>query len=490
MATLMIDELLLTELIESLLDWQIENHANIFMYGPADFRGAFSRYYYFSAINQPSALLPLINASKGWGYENKRQPLIDLYQEIQALDSFEYKVKRLARHVLAWGKVIYIKLASLICHKGIGRNRDEKKTIGFFALNTRFVLFFQEVIENLKGYQTIFFSPDFNATDNDILKVGSQSQKLMLGEVRLLDIHIPIRHPLFSTYVSILHFYVRMLGSLKHNQPSVLVFAEGTSMQDEVSSQVAKTLSIPTVRIQSGRGGVMHCGYRNMSFDRMLCWGEGFVKRYKEYSPSPTYEIMGSPLFNGLKKTKKEATNFAVAVFTQPISKHISVKEYTALINVCIAIVNKIPEAKIIVRKHPVDTSNAFDELLAQYPEQVKLKPTTECSLAEVMCKVQCAVGFYSTTLSEAAACDVIPIVMKLREQHSVFPFPEKYGAAIITESEKDTFDIIHSILKTPNKFLETREKMKVFSNEFFGENDGKSLNRIADSILKAGTKQ
>ena len=277
-----------------------------------------------------------------------------------------------------------------------------------------------------------------------------------------------------------------MLATLRYRQPSVLVFAEGTSMQDEVSSHAAKTLSIPTVRMQSGRGGVMHCGYRNMTFDKMLCWGEGFVKNYKKYSPGPVYEVTGTPLFNDLKKSSKTKKRLTIGIFTQPISKHISNQEYATLINICNTVVKKLPHVKLIVRKHPVDISTDFDTLSLQYPDHMKLMPATHSTLTEVMNEIDCAIGFYSTTLSEAAACNVIPIILKMRDQHSIFPFPEKLGAAIIADNNRDCIDIINDIMKNPSKFLETRKNMKIFSNKFFGINDGQSMKRIVESILRS----
>ncbi|EAV47418.1 hypothetical protein MB2181_05055 [Methylophilales bacterium HTCC2181] len=483
---LIVDEILLTELIESLLDWQEKKYSNLFMYEEVNFRAAFARYFYFSAINQPSALLPLIAASRDWAAQNKNQALLDLYKEIEILNGFKSEVNLILRGVVAYLKVCFMAMRSLMLSKERHLWNEDKKSIGFFVINPRFLIFFKETITAFKEHQKIIFSNDSNALNESILTVGASPQKLMSGSLSLLSIHIPIFHPLFFIYANILQAYTNMLATLSYSQPSVLVFAEGTSMQDEISSQAAKKLSIPTVRMQSGRGGVMHCGYRGMSFDKMLCWGEGFVQHYKRHSPRPVYEVTGTPLFNDLKKGGQSTNNFTIAIFTQPISKHISEQEYAALTNICTTVLKNLPDAKVIVRKHPVDSSTVFDLLSLQHPELVKLMPATEYTLTEVMNEVVCAVGFYSTTLSEAAACNVIPIIMKMREQHSMFPFPEEYGAAIIADGENATFDIISNIMKNPKKFLETREKMKSFSNHFFGINDGQSLQRVVESILRS----
>ena len=483
---LIVDEILLTELIESLLDWQEEKYPKLFIYEEVNLRAAFARYFYFGAINQPSALLPLINASRGWAVQNKDQALLDLYKKIEILNGFKNRVYLIIRGVVAYLKVFLMAMRSLMLSKERHLGNEDKKLIGFFVIHPRFVIFFKETIAALKEHQKIIFSHCSNAFDESLLGGGVSPQNLISGNLNLLGIHIPILHPLFFIYASIIQAYTSMLATLRHRQPSVLVFAEGNSMQDEVSSQAAKTLSIPTVRMQSGRGGVMHCGYRNMSFDKMLCWGEGFVQHYKKHSPGPVYEVTGTPLFNDLKKKGHPKKKFTIAIFTQPISKHISKHEYATLINICNTVVKNLPYAKVIVRKHPADISKDFNVLALQYPDHVKLMPATHSTLTEVMNEIDCAIGFYSTTLSEAAACDVIPIIIKMRDQHSIFPFPEKHGAAIIADGNSTSIDIITDIMKNPSKFLETRKNMKIFSNRFFGINDGQSMKRIVESILRS----
>lgn len=483
---LILDEILLTELIESLLDWQEKKYLNLFIYEKVNFKAAFARYFYFSAINQPSALLPLIAASRGWATQHKSQALLDLYKEIEVLNGFKSKINLMLRAVVAYLKVFFMSMRSVMLGKERHFENEDEKSIGFFVINPRFLIFFNEIISALKEQQKIIFSNDSSAFDESLLADGVCQQKLMSGNLSLFNIHIPIFHPLFFIYVTILQVYTGMLASLRYRQPSVLVFAEGTSMQDEVSSQAAKTLSIPTVRMQSGRGGVMHCGYRNMTFDKMLCWGEGFVQHYKKYSPDPVYEVTGTPLFNDLKKKGQTKKNFTIAIFTQPISKHISNYEYATLINICNTVLKNLPHVKVIVRKHPADISKDFNTLSLQYPDHLKLMPATHYTLTNVMNEIDCAIGFYSTTLSEAAACNVIPIIIKMRDQHSIFPFPEKYGAAIVADSNSASIDIISDLMKNPSKFLETRENMKIFSDRFFGINDGQSMKRIVESILRS----
>lgn len=130
---LIVDEILLTELIESLLDWQEEKYPKLFIYEEVNLRAAFARYFYFGAINQPSALLPLINASRGWAVQNKDQALLDLYKKIEILNGFKNRVYLIIRGVVAYLKVFLMAMRSLMLSKERHLGNEDKKLIGFFC---------------------------------------------------------------------------------------------------------------------------------------------------------------------------------------------------------------------------------------------------------------------------------------------------------------------------------------------------------------------
>lgn len=481
----MVDELTLTELIESLLIYLEKKQGSIFKYGCVNFRYAFARYFYFKAINNPSALLPLIKAAKGWELENHSEALISLHKEVSELDSFKHGLRAVLMSLLALMQLTYLKLSCLAkkSHKLEGNVDDN--VIGFFAINGRFVLFYEDILKRFSGYTTLIFSPKSSLVKASSIKIGADIHKLSIPGGRLSDINISVRHPLFSIYIRLLYFYLNIYGGLKRSNASVLVFAEGTSMYDELASQAAKSLHIPTVRVQSGRGGVMHSGYRDMSFNKMLCWGEGFVDHYKKHSPQPIYEVTGSPLIKQLSAfgVKRKGMNFSIGLFTQPVSKHISKENYLALIDLCSQLIKQLPDVSLVVRKHPLDESTLFNEFSKQHATQVSLMPSKDYSLAEVMCKIDCAIGFYSTTLSEAAACDVIPIILKLKSQHSVFPYPEKYGAAITVQSSSEACKLIADIQRKPQQFEQLKKDMNIFSEKFFAPSIEEPLQEIVNSI-------
>lgn len=484
----MVDELILTKLIESLLEWQEKKHNDIFKYDQMDFRGAFARYYYFKSVNDLSKLLPLVKASKGWEFNNKNKSLLDLYKQIKLTSGWRSYAKKNAYYLISLIKVSHIKIASLKSKKPHAKMQS-KKAIGFFAFNARFVFFFEELINRFEGYQAFIFSHNINTIRKDVFKVDALPQKLSISSVDCSGSCIPISifHPLFSAYINLLYFYLGMKSSLNDSQVSALVFAEGTSHYDQLASQAAKSLKIATIRVQSGRGGILHSGYRNMLFNKMLCWGKGFVEHYQKHSPIPVYEVTGSPLVNELAKFKSddEEEDSFVGIFTQPINQHITKENYQTLVSLCAELIQQMPTLKVIVRKHPADQLLLFEKLTKKNPKQIKLMSSPDYSLVHVMSKIQCAVSFFSTSLSEAAACGVIPVVFKLDGQPSVFPYPEQYGAAFTVHNISNACTTIYNVMHKPETVKEVRKNMRTFAKLYFDTDIKDPLQKVIESIKK-----
>jgi predicted glycosyltransferase len=226
----------------------------------------------------------------------------------------------------------------------------------------------------------------------------------------------------------------------------------------------------------------------------MLCWGPEFVHRYKSVSPKPTYHITGSPIIDEFTQ-QIEAQNRVrdkkqhVLMVTQPISQYIKKTEYFELIEVAKTILLEREDVQIIVRKHPVDHDDGFEELSSAFAGKVLFMNSPDYSLAEVLSKASCAIGFFSTVISEAAACGVIPITLQNSNTQSVYPYPEKRGVAILSSNKQDTIEKALDVLENREKYKPLEADMNKFSQDFFGPKDGKSLERII-SIIKHVTSK
>jgi glycosyltransferase involved in cell wall biosynthesis len=334
------------------------------------------------------------------------------------------------------------------------------------------------------GNSVFFSSLAFQSNKKSTLIEDPESAVFGAGGGRL---KINLRHPLFPHLYRQIFFYNHIYGALSKQSPSILIFAEGTSHYDYLSASAAKALSIPTVRIQSGRAGILHSGYRNMNFDSMLCWSEDFVERYRQVSPLPEYKVVGSPTideFIQLKQTAKSDPQ-TVLFITQPVSQYISEADYQLLLNVARELLMTSAECSLIVRHHPVDKHEGFDKLIDMFPGRVKKMNSPDYSLARTLAESDCAAGFFSTAISEAAACGVIPIIVQTRKSQSVYPFPEKHNAAIVTSDADEATQELLNVLEKPQEYDAMKLAMKQFSSRFFGPADGKAMQRTVFELKR-----
>ena len=483
----------LAELIEVLFSWIERENPALLAYGSINLRGALERFFYFSGLHNTQNLKPLLMATSAWRNGEVAVEHAETYDQLKTLGktSLASRIRIICGNLKRFFKLCSLSIPDHMKYNGYSVKRQPTcgRPIGFFAINPRFVGFFDGVICRLKDEQIVFFSDNPKEIEAQVRKVGGALAIGPSSKPIWKNIHISVHHDLFPVYSIALLTYLRLEGVLRTYLPSALVFAEGTSMGDELASQAAKALGIPTARLQSGRAGVLHNGYRRMSFDKMLCWGEGFVERYKIHSPHSDYLVTGSPFLDEVMGEERKKMNI-ICVFTQPISTHINKQDYKLLAELTECLIHDIPNVRILVRKHPVDEAKGFDVLSSQYPSHIKMMSYFDSSLQDVLQQSSIAIGFFSTTLSEAAACGVVPVILHLKDQHSVFPFPERYGAAILADDVEEARHLIMDLLEQPELVTEIRENMRFFARKFFGPQDGLAMERIVNAIRRLGCSQ
>jgi hypothetical protein len=477
-------ELKLTTLLSDLFDYLEAQSPQVLMHNNISFRGALERYFFFEVQARPESLKPLLKLTKNWrkdqGTDSEMAECFDSYVE-KAQNRTLFSLVRAS--LLPWLRISKDVLSVMLSNGMIKSGTNKTRQYGFFAINQRFLAFFEPIADVLGHENSVFFtSPAFQNNKKNTLTGGSWSALFSARKVRL---KLRLWHPLFPYLYRQTFFFNYIHGALSKQSPSVLIFAEGTSHYDYLSALAAKALSIPTVRIQSGRAGILHSGYRNMNFDTMLCWSEDFVERYRQVSPSPKYKVVGSPTVDEFVQLKQATNNDyrKILFITQPVSRYISKADYQLLIDVARELLITSAECSLIIRHHPVDTHEGFDKLSDLFPGRIKKMNSPDYSLAKTLTESACAVGFFSTAISEAAACGVIPIIVQTRESQSVYPFPEKHNSAIVTSNGKEATQEVLNVLEKPQEYEAMKEAMKQFSYRFFGPADGKSMQRTVAEI-------
>lgn len=481
----------LAELIEAIMQDIEATHPSIFMYGKADFRAGLERAYYFSSVNDPQKLWPLLKAGQNWRFKAPgHSELAILYDDCVRVTAGIRRFRdSLMRNSIIMMGFFWREIRGVFHVKRPPSISSSDRSTAFLALNRRFVLFFKDIVAELGSASCCFLPGNHENIESAVSEIGAKVAYSTRASVEMGLINMSPFHSMWAMYLHVLDAYLNFYGTLQNLGPAALVFAEGTAMEDEVACQAATILGIPTVKVQSGRASILDSGYRRASFYKTLCWGEGFAQRFRQYSPRPYYVITGSPLLDGTGtvsdgsgKKKPDDAKMTLVVFTQPVSMHISHDEYLSLVKLVEEILLLHPQLNILVRKHPADQSQAFDVLISKY-DRMKSMASGQYPLSQVLGQSQVALSFFSTTLSEAAAYGVIPIMLKLNQFHSAFPFPEKYGAALVAESRTQALDIMSGLLSDRDMVQKIRKNMSVFVDQYFGPRDDMALKRIVHHI-------
>ena len=474
----------LTLLLTHIFDWIEAENGHLLYFDGVNLRGAIERYYYFEGMVRPRTLRALLEYCKPWRVTNKDSivtTIYDSYVEVFEKASFYRKV---TDTLISWFRIgidycRYYK--GKICGDKLAR--DGRLRVGFFVISSRFVNFFQAFDRKLDFEQKLYFSPSlYKSLAGSCTPVFAADHGF---PNTFSKIPVKLNHKLFPVIFRLCFYFARIKNALAYSSPDVLVFAEGTSHYDELASLAALELEIPTIRLQSGRAALLHTGYRNMKFNAMLNWGDGFSKRYGSVSPSAKQIVCGCPLLDDvIEQIDIDKSQKNVIIFTQPVVEGVLLKsDYLKLVQLAERLLNLDEDINLLVRMHPADTRKDFFDIVSNSGGRVQFLNAPEYTLSEVMSRGICAVSFSSTTLSESAASGVIPILIKLEYQEKMFPFPEDYGAVVVVDSVAAATGVIEKITTYPEEWVQIRESMKEFGENFFGPRDRMALSRVTQFI-------
>ena len=314
----------------------------------------------------------------------------------------------------------YLRLIGAAFQRPARQGSGPGPEIVFHVLRPRFIDFFHPVIERLGAHRcALYCEPGYGVEEAAArygLKVCVRAKERLHWR--------SLGHPpwqMLSFYSVAVASLLDARGALRRHQPRAVVFAEAASFPEEMLARAAQSLGIPTVRLQYGRAGLLSPGYYQMPYDKMLMWGEGFVRRLQGASPDCAYVVTGSPLMDRLAEhASSPASRFfpgdgpIVTVVSQPECASISRHDYATLTAIVERVLGANPELRVLVRMHPADEAIDFDRLAEQWPARLRVTSAREFPLDAVIRASVLVVGLYSTVLSEAAAAGVLPVVVRL----------------------------------------------------------------------------
>ena len=296
----------------------------------------------------------------------------------------------------------------------------------FLAVQAKFVRFLLPIAEALgRPYAFVAFEdPEVYA---------------YLEKENLPRIHVtfddPTRELLKVEEFGLLEFYSTYLNAvvsaLKALDPPCIVVPEGNSPLNELFNRAGHTLSIPTACIQQGWSPVVHNGFRNMSFDRMCVWGNGFAELLAPFNPNQKFVATGNHLV-APRPRGDDRENGPIAFFLQAGgSPLITQAAASALLELVVWAAERFPNRQIRVREHPNAPLAREDLARLAGAANVRLMPSRDASLEQVMAGCDIAVSIFSSTILEAAAAGIIPLIVNVAGLPHYSPDIARDGAAI-----------------------------------------------------------
>jgi hypothetical protein len=275
-------------------------------------------------------------------------------------------------------------------------------------------------------------------------------------------------------------WFDRLHAALAAARPRCVLLVEGNAPHDEVVNQATRLLGIPTLCLQHGWSPIVHNGFRDLSFDAMLTWGDGFAELLQPFSPGQRFITVGNPALSA----QAGPTGSAISFFLQPpglLMEERVIAEFLRLIEETAA---RYPFIPIVVREHPSHTLTAAERAALHRLGNVRLSTGAAEPLEDVLRASRLSVSIFSSTILESIAAGVPPLVVNLGVLPRFSPDVDDAGAGVEVSSVAAALEMIGEAAENP-RFAERFEPaMTRFRARYFAEPNARTpIERIVAAI-------
>ena len=276
--------------------------------------------------------------------------------------------------------------------------------------------------------------------------------------------------------------YDMIYNSLGRIKPKTVVVAEGNTPYDEITNKICKQLNIQSVCVQQGWAFfVGHTGFRNMTYSKMLVWGNGIVRNLSLYNPDQNFIVTGSHIISTKDfKTKEIST---VTLFFQGKTFIINEKTSREFILLVERITLECPRIKVVIREHPL---YAFSSIEKERFEKIGVifMPPLKYSLDEVFEENDLTISIFSSIILESMAAGIIPMVFNPNLFPSYFSNIDVRGIGIEIKSVEEAISTIKRLIKNPDEIRKYHEPIERFKQEYFNFNKETAIKNIISEII------
>jgi len=360
----------------------------------------------------------------------------------------------------------------------------------FVIIHTKFVRYLKPIADRLSvpyAFMTVDDPAMFAALAGQGLprvhiELNADSVAMTTTEVKILD--SKFKPGLFDSWIIRFNAIRR---ALKRLDCRCVVVPEGNAAIYELVNQSARAIGVSTVCIQQGWAPVVHPGFRNMSYSRMCVWGDEFARMLAPYNPAQNFVVTGNHVVprEGQGNVNRRK---AVAFFLQYGAHWLTAAAWRATLEFVIWVAERFPDFEVRVREHPGAPVPAHDAAQLAALKNVKLMPPGAFSLSDALAECRVALAINSTTLLEAAAGGVVPIILDVSGFGPYHPEIAAEGAAIEVTTFDDARTALERLLTDDAYCASFSEPLENASYGLFARNGDQALAAIVREIqLAAG---
>ena len=248
--------------------------------------------------------------------------------------------------------------------------------------------------------------------------------------------------------------------NIRANNPLLILFYEGDSVDHEIASQIGKKQKVKTVCIQWG--GVIYnkpkSSFRNSTFSNLLVWGKNYEIMFKKYNPKVKINIIGAPHLKNIKNKSKKI--LFLMPQKSPQFEKLELIKYVKFIK---KLSEKLPN-KILIRTHPQDNFGKY-LLNKEIIKNVNIDDARTVSLYDTLSRSIVMITIGSSSIFEAGINGVIPILYAKSERkiwnQNIYDLKNKYGLSLFETKNIESIEkTIFLILK--NKKIQNKISKKI----------------------------
>jgi hypothetical protein len=366
--------------------------------------------------------------------------------------------------------------------RAVSLRREEKATVLIHVMQEKFVRHLRPVTDRLP------LSFAYLVAANHAVKAFLEKQRLpLIDTTHLFKLSVgQASQAVMANFRYLTHLYDHLYATLGRLSPRCVVLVEGNAAEDEIANRVCQQLSIPVVCLQQGWSPVVHNGFRNMSYSKMLVWGEGFAELLQPYNPDQKFVGVGNHLSHstvadaGLTRTEDQK---AIAFFLQAPGRLITRAFWCQFLDLVKWVASEFKHVPILVREHPgYPLARWTRAKLREFPN-IRLVPPSDYGLGEILNASCLTVSIYSSTILESIAAGVLPVIFNRTSLPTYFPAVHSAGAGI----EVKTFELASQVIRrlvTDKAYARQFEPgMKQFRDKYFCQGGWVAVDRIVSEI-------